>query len=176
MKQKLTCILIRGIISLQDIYGKSVDFEGELMKRKKKWLILALFCVVLLSLFLFRGHFEKMILEKTLPGEWTLLAGGGFDFCEFDTNGTVMITNSPDQTPYMASWHLECSNSAQRQSFWSHPNVILVVDDEEYGIRLNLDSSLNGLYADGKQVYPSLFSFSFSLTFGEGGGQYVRPY
>ena len=146
------------------------------MKRKKKWLILALLCAALLSLFLFRGHFEKLILEMTLPGEWTLLAGGGFDFLVFDTNGTVMISDSKDETPYMASWHLECSNSAQKQSFWTHPNVILVVDDEEYGIELHLESSLDELYADGKKVYPSLFSFYFDLTFGEGGGLYVRPY
>ncbi len=146
------------------------------MKRRRKWLILTLACVMLFSLYLFRGRIEKIILEKTLPGEWILLAGGGFESCVFDTNGTVMITNSPEIVPYVTSWHLECSNSAQRQSFWSHPNVILVVGDEEYGIGLILDSSLNGLYVDGKQVYTSLFSFSFSLTFGEGGGQYVRPY
>lgn len=146
------------------------------MKRKKKWLILALVCVALLSLYLFRGHIEKTILEKTLPGEWTLLAGGGFESCAFDTDGTMVITNSPGTAPYVTSWHLECANSAQRQSFWSHPNVILVAGDKEYGIELNLDSSLNGLYADEKQVYTSLLSFSFSLTFGEGGGQYVRPY
>ena len=146
------------------------------MKQKKKWLLLAFLCVVILSLFLFRGHVEKLILEKTLPGEWTLLAGGGFDSCAFDTNGTVMIINSPDKAPYVTSWHLECSNTAQRQSFWSHPNVILVIGDKEYGIELNLDSSLSNLYENGRQVYTSLFSFSFSLTFGEGGGQYVRPY
>ena len=146
------------------------------MKRKKKWLLLAFLCVMLLSIFLFRGHVEKLILEKTLPGEWVLLAGGGFDSCAFDTNGTVMIKVSPDQAPYMTSWHLECSNTAQKQSIWSHPNVILVIGDREYGIALNLNSSLGNLYQNGNQVYTSLLSFSFSLTYGEGGGEYVRPY
>ena len=144
--------------------------------RKKKWLILALACVVLISVFLFRGRIEKIILEKTLPGEWTLLAGGGFDTCKFNLDGTVKITESSETEPYVATWHLENANSAQRQRFWSHPDVILVIGIEQYGIELNLNSSLDGLYIDGKKVYTSLLSFTFSITFGEGGGQYVRPY
>ncbi|MBR0463639.1 MAG: hypothetical protein IJJ23_04560, partial [Clostridia bacterium] len=68
------------------------------------------------------------------------------------------------------------ASSAQKQSYWSHPNVILIIGSEEYGIGLNLDSSLDGLYDNGKKVYKSLLSFSFSLMFSYGGGQYVRPY
>ena len=146
------------------------------MKRIWKWLILVLVCIVLFSI-LFRGQIEKIILEKTLPGEWVLLAGGGFDACTFYKDGTVTIRSSSDSEPFTSTWHLEMARSDQKQKYSSHPNVMLVVGDEEYGIDLNLNSSLIGLYVNGKKVYNSLLTLSFSLSFPlEGGGEYVRPY
>ena len=54
---------------------------------------------------------------------------------------------------------------------------MLVVGDKKYGIDLDLNSSLIGLYVNGKKVYNSLLTLSFSLSFPlEGGGEYVRPY
>ena len=146
------------------------------MKRIWKWLILVLVCIVLSSI-LFRGQIEKIILEKTLPGEWVLLAGGGFDACTFYKDGTVTIRSSSDSEPYTTTWHLERASSNQKEEYTSHPNVMLVVGDKEYGIDLDLNSSLIGLYVNGKKVYNSLLTLSFSLSFPfDGGGEYVRPY
>ena len=142
------------------------------MKRNKKWLILALVCLIVF--FWFCGPMEKMILKKTLPGEWTLLAGGGFETCVFDTDGTVTITESSGATPYEPSWHLEIANLEKRQRFWSHPNIILVVGDKEYGIGLGLEAVE---IVDGRMVSSDSLELEFVLTFScDGGGEYIRSH
>ena len=112
---------------------------------------------------------EKPILAQILPGYWEIWAGGGPKGFYFRDDGTVTVFRY-DSTSYETTWQLNGATELQKQEIWSHPQLVLQVGENTYGIHLELEGlTVNG----GERI--SEIPWSFSLTIGEGGGGYIRP-
>jgi hypothetical protein len=75
-----------------------------------------------------------------------------------------------DSTSYETTWQLNKATELQKQEIWSHPQLVLQVGENTYGIHLELEGlTVNG----GERISDT--PWSFSLTIGEGGGGYIRP-
>lgn len=112
---------------------------------------------------------EKLILSQFLPGYWEIWAGGGADGFSFRDDGTVTVFLH-DSTSYETTWQLNDAIESQSQEIWSHPQLVLQLGEETYGIHLGLD----GLIIHGGEQISDI-PWSFSLIYFEGGGGYIRP-
>ena len=113
---------------------------------------------------------EKPILAQILPGYWEIWAGGGPKGFYFRDDGTVTVFRY-DSTSYETTWQLNGATELQKQDIWSHPQLVLQVGENIYGIHLELEGlTVNG----GERI--SEIPWSFSLTIGEGGGGYIRAH
>ncbi len=75
-----------------------------------------------------------------------------------------------DSTSYETTWQLIKATDLQKQEIWSHPQLVLQVGENTYGIHLELKGlTVNG----GERISEN--PWSFSLTIGEGGGGHIRP-
>jgi hypothetical protein len=112
---------------------------------------------------------EEFILSHILPGYWEIWDGGGPEgFC-FRDDGTVTVFRY-DSTSYETTWQWNKATELQKQEIWSHPQLVLQVGENTYGIHLELE----GLTVNGRERISEI-PWSFSLTIGEGGGGYIRP-
>ncbi len=113
---------------------------------------------------------EKFILSHILPGYWEIWSGGGLEGFHFREDGTVMVYHY-DSTSYETTWQLNDATVLQSQEIWSHPQFVLQVGENSYGIHLGLE----GLTVNGNERISDI-PWSFSLTVGEGGVVYIRPH
>ncbi len=143
------------------------------MKRLMQVCLMILCLVPLISLAsgdsLVPAAAEEFILSHILPGYWEIWAGGGPEgFC-FRDDGTVTVF-SYNSTSYETTWQLNKATELQKQEIWSHPQLVLQVGENTYGIHLELEGlTVNG----GERISDT--PWSFSLTIGEGGGSYICP-
>ena len=141
------------------------------MKQMRKTRLVAVLMGILgaaVIAFLLIGPTEKYILSNLLPGEWTLWAGGGYDGFHFRPDGTVTVLRHDSDT-LETVWQLNSATAAEQLNFWSHPRILLQIGNQSYGISLGLEGlAVHG----GKRISDT--PWSFSITFSEGGGEYIR--
>ena len=118
-----------------------------------------------LMMAVFRTPAEKAVLQSILPGQWELHAGGGPEGFVFMRNGQAKKLPNDVTIP----WCLAYADEKQHQDIWTHPRLVLILGDTVYGIQLGLEG---WLVNDGTKH--TGIPWSFSLSVGEGGGEYLR--
>lgn len=130
----------------------------------KAILIIAL--VILLAAALAKPA-EKLFLSIILPGQWELWAGGGAHRYDFRSDGTVTVRGY--ESTRKSTWRLKWASASERESIWTHPQIMLTIGERSYGIFLEFE----GFHVNGGERISDV-PWSFALSDDMGGGMYIR--
>ena len=128
---------------------------------------------------------QQAAWTRLLPGRWMLLAGGGADIWDFQADGTCTGTGiafDGGEITKAHTWRVEAATEADLQKLWAQPQMVLVIDGEvRYGLHLNYEEwqeamgiLSGGLITEEERALAADLPLCISITFGEGGGGYVR--
>jgi len=139
------------------------------MLSAKKTLAILMAAAILLS-----GESPAVwLMKRILPGRWMLYAGGGYEeIWDFHADGTV-----GDGTHH--TWRAEAAAAEDRERIWSHPTVVLVIDEKERcGLHFDWRDMLailaDSCITEEEKALAAPLPLCISITMREGGGGYVR--
>lgn len=145
--------------------------------------------VILLALVIATGalpaSLQARAMTKLLPGRWMLYAGGGTDIWEFHEDGTCVSVSADfdgKENVQTRAWRVEAATEADKAKLWAKPDTVLVIDGRErFGLHLtagHLKEAAHilagGWISQEERTQAAAVPLCISITFGEGGGGYVR--
>ncbi|NLD84120.1 MAG: hypothetical protein GX637_08140 [Clostridiales bacterium] len=124
-------------------------------------------------------------LARVLPGRWMLYAGGGAETWDFHEDGTCVSAYTDvegSEHSETHTWRVEAATEEDLKTLWAQPQVVLVIDGgERLGLHLTWahirETALivaGGWITEEERARTAPLPLCISLTFGEGGGGYVR--